>query len=186
MTLAFGQVRGAGTVHFRPVFHRLRRSKCRLPAAPYTRKKTSPGTHLGNKHIVPYALYAAKTYISPVFAERTGFTDDDLKLFSKPFSRCSLMTSPRPCRDERARYLRLLSMSARRTETMLSRTSARPGSAVTTPTSYSPLSNPRFARQKPSGEFEDYHVIDEGRTRKRRLCCSRSPPSSSRGPQRLR
>jgi len=36
---------------------------------------------MGNKHIVPYALYAAKVYVSPVFAERTGFTDDDLNLF---------------------------------------------------------------------------------------------------------
>ena len=36
---------------------------------------------MGNKHIVPYALYAAKVYVSPVFAERTHFTDDDLDLF---------------------------------------------------------------------------------------------------------
>lgn len=36
---------------------------------------------MGNKHIVPYALYAAKVYVSPAFAERTGFTDDDLNLF---------------------------------------------------------------------------------------------------------
>jgi CRISPR-associated protein Csd2 len=36
---------------------------------------------MGNKHIIPYALYAAKVYVSPVFAERTGFSDDDLKLF---------------------------------------------------------------------------------------------------------
>lgn len=36
---------------------------------------------MGNKHIVPYALYAAKAYVSPVFAEKTGFTDDDLDLF---------------------------------------------------------------------------------------------------------
>ena len=36
---------------------------------------------MGNKFIVPYALYVAKVYISPVFAERTGFTDDDLDLF---------------------------------------------------------------------------------------------------------
>jgi CRISPR-associated protein Csd2 len=34
----------------------------------------------GRKHIVPYALYAAKGYISPAFAEKTGFTDADLEL----------------------------------------------------------------------------------------------------------
>jgi len=36
---------------------------------------------MGNKHIVPYALYVAKAFVSPVFAERTGFTEDDLALF---------------------------------------------------------------------------------------------------------
>ena len=36
---------------------------------------------MGNKHIIPYALYTAKAFVSPVFAERTGFTDDDLALF---------------------------------------------------------------------------------------------------------
>lgn len=36
---------------------------------------------MGNKHIVPYALYAAKAYVSPIFAERTFFTDEDLNLF---------------------------------------------------------------------------------------------------------
>lgn len=35
---------------------------------------------MGNKHIVPYALYAAKGYVSPAFAEKTGFTNDDLEL----------------------------------------------------------------------------------------------------------
>ncbi len=34
----------------------------------------------GRKHIVPYGLYAAKGYISPAFAEKTGFTDADLAL----------------------------------------------------------------------------------------------------------
>jgi CRISPR-associated protein Csd2 len=35
---------------------------------------------MGNKHIVPYALYAAKGYVSPAFAERTNFTQADLDL----------------------------------------------------------------------------------------------------------
>ena len=35
---------------------------------------------MGNKHIVPYGLYAAKGYISPAFAEKTRFTDADLAL----------------------------------------------------------------------------------------------------------
>lgn len=36
---------------------------------------------MGNKHIVPYALYVAKAFVSPVFAERTGFTEADLDVF---------------------------------------------------------------------------------------------------------
>ena len=36
---------------------------------------------MGNKHIVPYALYVAKAFVSPVFAERTGFTDEDFEFF---------------------------------------------------------------------------------------------------------
>jgi CRISPR-associated protein Csd2 len=36
---------------------------------------------MGNKHIVPYGLYAAKAFISPIFAERTGFDETDLAVF---------------------------------------------------------------------------------------------------------
>jgi CRISPR-associated protein Csd2 len=35
---------------------------------------------MGHKHIVPYGLYAAKCYVSPAFAEKTGFTNADLDL----------------------------------------------------------------------------------------------------------
>ena len=35
---------------------------------------------IGHKYIVPYGLYAAKAYVSPPFAERTGFTTADLDL----------------------------------------------------------------------------------------------------------
>jgi CRISPR-associated protein Csd2 len=36
---------------------------------------------MGRKHIVPYGLYRAEGYISANYAKRTGFTEDDLKLF---------------------------------------------------------------------------------------------------------
>lgn len=36
---------------------------------------------MGHKHIVPYGLYVAKAFISPTFADRTGFDDADLELF---------------------------------------------------------------------------------------------------------
>lgn len=35
---------------------------------------------MGSKFIVPYALYSAKVYVSPAFAERTGFTNRDLDI----------------------------------------------------------------------------------------------------------
>ncbi len=33
---------------------------------------------MGNKHIVPYGLYVAKAFVSPIFAMRTGFDETDL------------------------------------------------------------------------------------------------------------
>ncbi len=35
---------------------------------------------MGSKFVVPYGLYAAKIYVSPAFAERTGFTSHDLEV----------------------------------------------------------------------------------------------------------
>src|SRR5690606_34850676 len=35
---------------------------------------------MGRKHIVPYGLYRVHGYVSAKLAERTGFSDDDLKL----------------------------------------------------------------------------------------------------------
>lgn len=36
---------------------------------------------MGRKHIIPYGLYRAHGFISAKLAERTGFSDEDLKLF---------------------------------------------------------------------------------------------------------
>lgn len=36
---------------------------------------------MGRKHIVPYGVYVAHGFISAKFAERTGFSEDDLALF---------------------------------------------------------------------------------------------------------
>jgi CRISPR-associated protein Csd2 len=36
---------------------------------------------MGRKHIVPYGLYVARGFISAKFAERTGFSDNDLEFF---------------------------------------------------------------------------------------------------------
>jgi len=44
--------------------------------------KSGTGT-LGRKHTVSYGLYVAHGFINPVFAAKTGFDDDDLKLLWK-------------------------------------------------------------------------------------------------------
>ena len=90
----YGQVRGPVQFTFGQSFHPitpLEISITRCAATNAAEKKTieeadaaQPGSGrnrtMGNKHIVPYALYAAKGYVSPAFAEKTGFTDTDLNL----------------------------------------------------------------------------------------------------------
>lgn len=38
-------------------------------------------TTMGNKHIIPYALYRTEGYISAKFAQQTGFSEEDLAIF---------------------------------------------------------------------------------------------------------
>jgi len=78
---AYGQVRGPVQFTFGQSYHpitplEITITRCAVTKAADANKERT----MGNKHIVPYALYAAKGYVSPAFAERTGFTDDDLKL----------------------------------------------------------------------------------------------------------
>lgn len=44
-------------------------------------KQQGDNRTMGRKHIVPYALYVARGFISAPLAEKTGFSDDDLHLF---------------------------------------------------------------------------------------------------------
>lgn len=44
-------------------------------------KQQGDNRTMGRKHIVPYGLYVARGFISAPLAEKTGFSDDDLKLF---------------------------------------------------------------------------------------------------------
>ncbi len=41
---------------------------------------------MGSKFVVPYGLYGAKIYVSPAFAERTGFTNHDLDVLFEALS----------------------------------------------------------------------------------------------------
>jgi CRISPR-associated protein Csd2 len=44
-------------------------------------EKEDNKTTMGTKHIIPYALYKAEGYVSAKFAQKTGFSTEDLELF---------------------------------------------------------------------------------------------------------
>ena len=79
---AYGQVRGPVQFTFAKSFHPITPLEISITRCAVTKEEDiAKERTMGNKHIVPYALYMAKAFISPVFAERTGFTDADLTLF---------------------------------------------------------------------------------------------------------
>ena len=78
---AYGQLRGPVQFTFAQSFNSITPleisiTRCVATTVEDEKKERT----MGNKHIVPYALYAAKGYVSPAFAEKTGFTDADLEL----------------------------------------------------------------------------------------------------------
>ncbi len=78
---AYGQVRGPVQFTFSQSFdpiNPLDITITRLVAT--TINDESKERTMGSKFIVPYGLYAAKIYVSPAFAERTGFTNSDLDI----------------------------------------------------------------------------------------------------------
>ncbi|HLG14533.1 MAG TPA: type I-C CRISPR-associated protein Cas7/Csd2 [Blastocatellia bacterium] len=78
---AFGQVRGPVQFTFGQSFHPITPLEITITRCAVTKEEDKAKERtMGNKHIVPFALYAAKGYVSPAFAERTGFTQDDLNL----------------------------------------------------------------------------------------------------------
>ena len=76
---AWGQVRGPVQFTFGQSFHPITPLEITITRCAVTKEadKAKERT-MGNKYIVPYALYIAKGYVSPAFAERTGFTQTDL------------------------------------------------------------------------------------------------------------
>jgi CRISPR-associated protein Csd2 len=78
---AFGQLRGPVQFTFAQTFHTITPLEISITRCVATTVEDEEKERtMGNKHIVPYALYAAKGYVSPAFAERTGFTQGDLDL----------------------------------------------------------------------------------------------------------
>ncbi|MDD5035047.1 MAG: type I-C CRISPR-associated protein Cas7/Csd2 [Methylococcaceae bacterium] len=78
---AWGQVRGPVQFTFGQSYHPINPLEITITRCAVTKEEDKAKERtMGNKHIVPYALYAAKGYVSPAFAERTTFTQTDLDL----------------------------------------------------------------------------------------------------------
>ncbi|MCS6245653.1 MAG: type I-C CRISPR-associated protein Cas7/Csd2 [Opitutus sp.] len=76
---AFGQVRGPVQFTFGQSLHPITPLEVTITRCAVTKEEDAKKERtMGNKHIVPYGLYAAKGYVSPAFAEKTGFTQADL------------------------------------------------------------------------------------------------------------
>lgn len=80
---AWGQVRGPVQFTFGQSFHAITPLEITITRCAVTKEEdVAKERTMGSKHIVPYALYAAKGYVSPIFADakHTGFTQADLDL----------------------------------------------------------------------------------------------------------
>jgi len=78
---AFGQVRGPVQFTFAQSYHPITPLEITITRCAVTKEEDRQKERtMGQKHIVPYALYSAKIYVSPAFAEKTGFTKADLDL----------------------------------------------------------------------------------------------------------
>jgi CRISPR-associated protein Csd2 len=83
-----GQVRGPVQITFARSIDRILPTEHTISRQAFTGEKdikSGTGT-LGRKYTIPYGLYLAHGYINPVFAARTGFSDNDLALLWKALS----------------------------------------------------------------------------------------------------
>lgn len=79
---AWGQVRGPVQFTFAQSYDPITPLEISITRCAVTDEKDRDKQRtMGNKHIVPYALYASRIYISPAFAERSGFSQKDLDYF---------------------------------------------------------------------------------------------------------
>jgi CRISPR-associated protein Csd2 len=82
---AFGQVRGPVQFTFAQSYHPITPLEISITRCAVTKEEDKAKERtMGRKHIVPYALYSAKCFISPAFADLdrgTGFTNEDLEVF---------------------------------------------------------------------------------------------------------
>ncbi|MGL6076806.1 MAG: type I-C CRISPR-associated protein Cas7/Csd2 [Fimbriiglobus sp.] len=79
---AYGQVRGPVQFTFGMSVDPITTQEITLTRCAVTKEEDAAKERtMGHKHIVPYGLYVAKAFVSPMFADKTGFDEDDLKLF---------------------------------------------------------------------------------------------------------
>lgn len=79
---AHGQVRGPIQFTFGQSVHPITPLEISITRCAVTKPEDEKKERtMGNKHIVPYALYVGKVFVSPAFAEKTGFTEQDLNIF---------------------------------------------------------------------------------------------------------
>lgn len=78
---AWGQVRGPAQFTFAQSIDPITPIEVSITRCAVTRAADEQKERtMGDKHIVPYGLYVAKGYLSPAFAERTHFTQQDYEL----------------------------------------------------------------------------------------------------------
>ncbi len=79
-----GQVRGPVQLTFARSFDRVLQTEHGITRLVHTteklQKEKGPAGTMGNKHTIAYGLYRAAGFINPSFAQRTGFTEDDLQV----------------------------------------------------------------------------------------------------------
>jgi CRISPR-associated protein Csd2 len=82
-----GQVRGPVQITFARSIDKVLPLDHTITRVAYTkeekRESSSGSTEIGGKYTIPYGLYLAHGYINPVFAAKTGFSEDDLALLWK-------------------------------------------------------------------------------------------------------
>ncbi len=82
-----GQVRGPVQVTFARSIDKILPLDHTITRVAYTkeekRESSTGSTEMGSKYTIPYGLYLAHGYINPMFASKTGFSDDDLALLWK-------------------------------------------------------------------------------------------------------
>lgn len=78
---AFGQIRGPVQFTFGQSFHPIAPQEITITRCAVTKEEDAAKERtMGQKYIVPYGLYAARCYVSPAFADKTGFDPSDYGL----------------------------------------------------------------------------------------------------------